>query len=469
MRASKNFRLRYGALTLILAAGLALNACKLFAADEAPAKTPGWDDVPAILAKIVAPAFPDKDFPITDFGATDKNAKPAIDKAIEACHEAGGGRVLIPAGDWFVKGPIHLKSNVNLNLAKDATVRFSTDTADFPVVFTRFESTEVMNYSPLLYAFEQENIAITGEGVFDGQGSYDNWWGMKNQKADVTALREMGNKGVPVEERVFGPGHRLRPNFVQPYRCKNILIEGVTFKDSPMWFINPVLCTNVTVGGVTTVGHGPNNDGCNPECTKYVLIEDCYFNTGDDCIAIKSGRDADGRRVNVPSENIVIRNCEMKDGHGGVVMGSEMTGGIRNVFAENCKMDSPDLERALRIKSNSWRGGFAENVYFRNVEVGQVSDAIFRINMYYAKDRGENYPHISNINMENVTVKKAPVALYLHGVPQLPINGVTIRNCKFDGVKNPDVLCNVEGLTILGTKINGLPKQAQVGTAAGGQ
>src|SRR5205823_3301880 len=175
----------------------------------------------------------------------------------------------------------------------------------------------------------------------------------------------------------------LRPNFIQPYRCRNVLIEGVTIVRSPMWEINPTLCTNVTVRGVTINSHGPNNDGCDPDSCRDVLIEGCTFDTGDDCIAIKSGRNADGRRLHVPSENIIVRGCRMKDGHGGVTVGSEISGHVRNVFAENCRMDSPNLETALRIKNNAARGGLLENFYFRNLTIGQVIHAVVTIDFNY--------------------------------------------------------------------------------------
>ena len=194
-----------------------------------------------------------------------------------------------------------------------------------------------MNYSPLIYAFEQQNIAVTGKGTLDGGASDDNWWKWARRgpggagspaRPDAQRLREMGNTGVPVRERIFGQGHFLRPPFIQPYRSRNILIEGVTIINSPFWEMHPVLSQNVTVRGLNIKTHGPNNDGCDPESSKDVLIEDCIFDTGDDCIAIKSGRDDDGRRVGVASENIIIRNCIMKDGHGGVVIGSEISGGV---------------------------------------------------------------------------------------------------------------------------------------------
>jgi polygalacturonase len=271
----------------------------------------GWNGMPGILKRISPPVFADKDFVITQYGAKgdgDFDCTEAFRKAIAACSEAGGGRVVVPAGTYLT-GAIHLKSHVNLHLMKDAIVSFFTSPEDYlPMVYTRFEGTECMNYSPLVYAYEQENIAITGSGTLDGNAGITNWWRWKwTQKDDVTALCEQAEQQVPVENRMYGDGHKLRPNMIQPYRCKSILIEGVTIKNSPMWHIHPVLSRNITVRNVTVTGHGPNNDGCNPESSRDVLIENCYFDTGDDCIAIKSGRNADGRRVNAASENIL---CE---------------------------------------------------------------------------------------------------------------------------------------------------------------
>lgn len=228
--------------------------------------------------------------------------------------------------------------------------------------------------------FASRDFKITDYGAV-ADGKTDNTEAIRTA---VAACNAAGGGRVVVTPGVFLTGAvHLKSNVNQPYRSRNILIEDVTINNSPMWEIDPVLCTNVTVRGVTVVSHGPNNDGCNPESRRDVLIEECVFDTGDDCIAIKSGRNDDGRRIATPSENIIVRNCVMKDGHGGVVMGSEISGGVRNVFVENCKMDSTNLDRALRFNSNAKRGGVIENVFMRNVEVGRVAEAILTIDFLY--------------------------------------------------------------------------------------
>jgi polygalacturonase len=265
---------------------------------------------------------------------------------------------------------------------------------------------------------------------------------------------EMSEKGVPVAARVFGAGHYLRPNFIQPYRCQNVLIEGVTIRNSPMWEIHPVLCRNVTVSEVKIISHGPNNDGCDPESCADVLINKCSFDTGDDCIAIKSGRNADGRRVNVPSENIIIQGCDMQDGHGGVTIGSEISGGVRNVFAENCHMDSPNLDRALRIKNNAMRGGLIENIFMRNVDVGQVADSVITIDFYYEEGAAGSFtPVVRNVGVSNVKSRKSKYALYLRGFKNAPITGLQVEDCTFDNVAQANVLENVRELTLRQVRI----------------
>lgn len=464
---------------LTAGAGVTLFVPELIAgcASDPRASTPGasdWDAVPGILERIRAPEFPARTFSITDFGAAGDGATDcttSFRRAIAACGEAGGGRVVVPPGR-FLTGPIQLQSNVNLHVVEDAVVLFSTEPSDYPRVFTRWEGVEVMNYSPLIYAFEQENIAITGSGVLDGQAAENNWWlwnrapqpnpegpGAPDQRRDRPGrnrLFEMAEQGVPVSRRVFGQGHYLRPNFIQPYRCDNVLIEGVSIRRSPMWQVHPVLCQNVTVRGLDIVSHGPNNDGCNPESCQDVLIEDCHFDTGDDCIAIKSGRNRDGRRVNVSSENIVIRRCRMKDGHGGVTMGSEISGGVRGVFAEDCEMDSPNLDRALRLKTNAMRGGVIERVRMRNVRVGQVGDAVVHVDFHYEEGPdGDFLPTVRDIEVRQLTSSRSPYALYLRAFPNAPITDVRIIDCQFDNVDNENVLEYVEGLELDDVRING--------------
>jgi polygalacturonase len=459
----KNLRLLSIAVVLYT-----LSSCASVAQSPDP-----WKVADAILARIKAPQFSDKDFLITNYGAVNDgltDCTEAFKKAIKACHDAGGGRVVVPAGK-FSTGAIHLLSNVNLHISKDAVVLFSRDTKKYlPQVYTRFEAVEVMNYSPLIYAFEQQNIAITGEGELNGQADDDNWWFWKgkwghggNERAARSVsqsdannrLKVMAEKGVPVNERVFGEGDYLRPNFIQPYRCKNVLIEGVTIKESPMWIIHPVLCENLTIRKVKVISHGPNNDGCDPESCRDVLIEDCLFDTGDDCIAIKSGRDHDGRRVNVPSENIIVRNCTMKDGHGGVVIGSEISGNVRNVFAENCIMSSPNLDRALRIKSNSRRGGVAENIYMRNVTVGKLADAVVHIDLFYFKETGEYIPTVRNVEVSNVTSKDSPYAIYIKSDEKYPVENIVVKDCVFDGVKKGNLLEGTKNVVFKNVMING--------------
>ncbi len=447
---------------------LSLLMVAFFASSTPSADQAEWDKVPDILKRIVAPEFPAKDFKITDYGAVaeGKNSTltsprrvafgdpalsqrerersdctEAIAKAIKACSEAGGGRVVIPAGEFFT-GPIHLVSHVNLHLDKDAVLKFSTDPkAYLPVVFTRFEGTELYNYSPLIYAIDQENIAVTGEGTLDGQADQSNWWAMKKSREDRAKLVKMAADNVPVEQRKFGDGSTLRPSFIEFCRCKNVLIEGVKIRRSPMWELHPLLSTNVTIRGVDIETHGANNDGCDPECCKDVLIENCTFDTGDDCIAIKSGRNSEGRRVGVPTENIIIRNCTMRDGHAGVAIGSEISGDCRNVFVENCEMSSPNLICALRLKSNATRGGVVENIFMRNCNVGIVKDSVLQIDFLYEEGiKGDYKPVAKNVAMDNITVAHTPRVLNVRGFPAAEISNVRIYNSTFKDVQKPDVV-----------------------------
>ena len=434
-----------------------LEVQQLLSTSASPVVVRGWADYEMVLARIKAPTFPAHDFPITDFGAqpgTDVTA--AIHAAIDACTKAGGGRVVVPPGEWLT-GAIQLKSNVNLHVSEGATLRWIFDLTKYPTVFTRWEGVECMNYSAFIYAFEQENIAITGTGTLDGGADWETWWSwnkkdegpITRQKPARDKLIEWGEGNVPVDQRVFASPSFLRPNFIQPYRCKNILIEGVTIVRSPMWEVHPALSQNITVRGLKINSHGPNNDGCDPESCIDVLIEDCVFDTGDDCIAIKSGRNGDGRRVNVPTENLIVRNCTMKDGHGGVVLGSECTGGIRNVFVENCTMDSLQLDRALRFKNNAVRGGILENVFMRNVKIGRVSEAVLTIDLLYEEGaKGPFRPIVRNVQMENITCSASPRLFYIRGFPGAVVENIRISNSTFDNVTETDLVQHAGSITL---------------------
>lgn len=437
-----------------------------------------WKKAYRIIQDLKDPEIPNKLYNILDFGAVGDGITSnteAINKAITECNGQGGGQVLIPDGD-FLTGPIHMKSKVDLHLSDNAILRFSTKTSDYlPLVRTRWEGDDCYNYSPLIYANGEQNFAVTGKGILNGQGSADHWWpwkgGKKNGWKEGTPsqldencrplLKKYNDTRVPIEQRQMGEGYYLRPQFINFINCKNIKIEDVTLMDSPFWVIHPLLSENVIVRNVTINSMGPNNDGCDPESCKNVLIENCTFNTGDDCIALKSGRDFDGRESNVAIENVIIRNCNMKNGHGGVAIGSEISGGVKNIFVENCQMNSPELDRAIRIKTSNNRGGTTDGVYVRNVTVGQVNIAVVSINCSYHIDRegeGEYPPLVKNIYVSNLTSEKAEYALWLQGIEGFNcVENITVDGCNFSGVKNENEISQVENLVIKNVTINNKP------------
>lgn len=413
-----------------------------------------------IESRIKAPEFNSKSYLITKYGASvkadaAKNQK-AINKAIAACSKKGGGRVVVPAGKWNT-GAITLKSNVNLVVERGAELVFAFNRDLYPLVYTRWEGLDVMNYQPCIYAIDCENIALTGEGTVNGNGNdTGNWWYMKGQKrhgyhdgvdewqgtakeGPRATLLKMSDNNVPVAQRVFGKGKGLRPQLVNFVRCRNVLIEGVELLNSPFWVIHPVFCKNMTVRNVKVYNNGPNGDGCDPESCEDVLIEGCSFSTGDDCIALKSGRNGDGLRADTPCKNIIVRNCQMKDGHGGVVIGSEISGGCDNIFAENCTMDSPHLDRVLRIKTNTCRGGVIQNVYMRNIKVGQCGETVLRVNLVYEPneiaERG-HIPTVRNIWMQNVECNKSKHAVIINGLEEEDrVYGIHVKDCTFRGLQ----------------------------------
>lgn len=321
--------------------------------------------------------FPDQDFPITQYGAKKGSIlfnTRAFAKAIEACHLAGGGRVIVPSGEWKT-GPIHLKSNVNLYLEEGAIIRFSDNPDDYlPAVMTSWEGLECYNYSPLIYAFECENIGISGKGILSPV--MDTWriW-FKRPKAHLDALKQlyaMGSTGVHVEQRQMAKGeNNLRPHLIHFNRCRNILLEDFHIRQSPFGTIHLYMCNSGLVRRLDVQAHGHNNDGIDLEMSRNFLIENCRFDQGDDAVVIKAGRNQDAWRLHTPCENIVIRNCDILNGHTLLGIGSEISGGIRNIYMTDCNAPRK-VHRLLFLKTNHRRGGFIENIYIENIEAGDM-------------------------------------------------------------------------------------------------
>lgn len=386
---------------------------------------------PFDMPQLQRPVFPDRLVSIADHGAVPggevKNTA-AIAAAIQAVADAGGGRVLVPAGTWLT-GPVHLKSNIDLHLEAGAVLRFSDRFEDYlPPVLVRAGGIELYNYSPLIYARDCENIAVTGPGLLDGNA--EAWWDWKSK--ETRRGFEMGAAGEPVEKRVFGtPEDAIRPSFMQLFNCKNVLLEGFTIGSGPNWTIHPVYCENIIVRHVNVDTHGPNNDGLDPDSCKNLLIEHCVFSTGDDCVVLKSGYDQDGRRVGRPTENVVMRHCSSRRGHGGMVIGSEMSGSVRNVYMHDCDFEGTD--RVLRIKSRPGRGGVVENVWVENVTARDLQREVVILNMDYGADRNPAVkdaflPRFRNIHVSDVAASGAPVAIRIIGMPDSIIENVTFAD-----------------------------------------
>lgn len=412
-----------------------------------------------ILRHVQPPRFPAVDHHIGDFGAVadgTTSATGAIQAAIDHCSGSGGGRVVVPAGTYLT-GALHLRDNVNLHVAEGATLLFSRNPEDYlPLVLTRFEGEELMNYSPFIHASGATNIALTGTGTIDGNATYDDWWSWVDKTTeDVERLGQMAADGVPVSERIFGAGHFLRPCFVEFHQCRNVLIEGLTVHRSPFWEIHPVLSQNITVRDLHIATTGPNNDGVDPESCRYVVIQRCTFDVGDDCIAIKSGREADGLRINVPSEDILIEGCTMRTRYGAITIGSEMTGGARNIFVRDCTLGGPNLYFGLYIKTNSFRGGFAENVYLRDLEISNLTKEVVSCNFYRGEgDTGTLTPRVRNIELRNVHVAHARNAFSITGYPRSPITDFRLVNCTYDAIDAASTISNAE-ISFHNVRVNG--------------
>lgn len=418
-----------------------------------------WEDVPDIVASIGSLEIPGRVYAVADYGGLADgrtDSRPAIMKAISKANKEGGGKVILDEGTWFVKGPIHLLSNVELHLKKGARLKFSGKPEDYlPQVLTRWEGTELFNYSPFIYAYQAVNVALTGEGILDGNTGegFAKWRPMQHDAK--MRLREMGARQVPVHERVFGEGDYLRPSMIQFFSCANVRVEDITIVDSPFWVVHLVSTNNAVVRGITVDSQRLNNDGVDVESSSNVLIENNRFTTGDDAIVIKSGRDADGWRLGRPSERIVIRNNYM-EGHNALAIGSEMSGGVRNVFMENNKLGN--VRGSLYFKSNKDRGGIVENIWIRNIEVEKSRRPLiqFRTNYKGLRDGG-HAPVFRDITIENVEVQKVGELIHVNGLEEEPINNIVVRdvhgiNSRLEG----DALKNAQEIDTLATHITNL-------------
>ncbi|WP_372935314.1 glycoside hydrolase family 28 protein [Mariniphaga sediminis] len=401
---------------------------------------------------------------ITDFGAVpgnkDKTSK-AIADAIYQANKVGGGIVVIPKGVWLT-GKIHFKSNVNLHLDEGAMLLFSDNPDDYlPAVSSTWEGMECYNYSPLIYAFQCQNIAITGKGVLKAKMDVWTEW-FERPKAHMDALirlYHMGAKDVPVTERqMVGDSAHLRPQFIQFNRCENILIEGISIKDSPFWVIHPFLSKNIVIRDVEVKAHGHNNDGVDPEMSQNVLIENCIFDQGDDAIALKSGRNQDAWRLNTPSKNIVIRNCTVKNGHQLLAIGSELSGGVENIFMDNCIVTEEaksSLNHLVFIKTNERRGGYVKNIFVSNIKADHIKNGILGIDtdvLYQWRHLVSTYERkltsIENIYIENIQVSDVQFVSKIQGQAELPVKEVNLKNVTADTIHNKRFIHeNLEGFS----------------------
>ena len=422
----------------------------------------------SVLALVTGAAVSSDSLFITDFGAKGdgtKDCKRAFDRAMKAAAKRGGARIIVPAGTYLVKGPIHFVSNVCLDIRKGATIKFDPAPELYlPMVETSWEGTFLWNYSPFIYGKDLHDVAIVGEGTIDGNASttFSTW--KPKQKAGQARSREMNHGGVPVDGRKFGDGWWLRPQLIQFYGCRNVTLEGVFITNSPFWCVHLLKSENIICRGLRYDAKLVNNDGIDPECSRNILIEDIEFNNGDDNVAIKSGRDNDGWTFGAPSENIVIRRCRFKGLHA-VVIGSEMSAGVRNVFVEDCTFGGY-CKRGIYIKTNPDRGGFVTDLYVKDCEFGDVEDLFYATSMYAGEGLdNDKFTRVGNIYVDGLHCRKATGAgLVLQGTEAEPIRNVLFSNVEIGEVKNAVSFDNTVGVEISDCHIGGragVPSQAK--------
>jgi hypothetical protein len=404
---------------------------------EPPTSTP-WPEADAILARTALPRIPANTVDVRE-GST-------IQDTIDACHASGGGRVVVPPGS-FHTGALRLRSCVELHLSEGATLRFSEDPERFPPVPTRYEGLECVNRSPPIYALDETDVALTGGGALDASATAA--WNRGADRAGV--LEPLVSRGVPAAERVVTG--RLRTCTVEMIRCSRVRIEGVRISGSQFWQVHPTLCTDVTIDGVTTARSGSNSDACDPESCDRVVIRRCTFASGDDDIALKSGRDEDGRRLAMPCRNVVILGCQVEGSYAFIACGSEQSGGIENVYAFANRAYGRGVLNALFIKSSSRRGGFTRNVRVRDFR-GPVRGAAVAMTMRYDGQSGSHLPVFEGIHVDDLAVEGADAVLDVEGLPESPIRGFSLSNSVFDGVRAPDAV-RYAGIVRRNVTVNG--------------
>ncbi|GGF11337.1 glycoside hydrolase family 28 protein [Flavobacterium limi] len=405
--------------------------------------------VDSIVNNIQLPKIPSYQVNVAKLGAKGdsvSNSKPFFDKAMSLCKKNSGGTIVVPKGVYLLKGPIHFVSNVNLKIEKGARIKFSDKPEDYlPMVLTSWEGTMLYNYSPLIYAYDCKNIAITGEGTIDGEGGKI-WKTFKAKEGKGKELsREMNHTNVPLKDRKFGTDYFLRPQMIQFFNCKNILVENIRIENSPFWCLHLLKSESITVRGISYKSLNYNNDGIDPEYAKNVLIENVTFNNGDDNVAIKAGRDHEGRaNAATPSENIIIRNCNFKGLHG-VVIGSEMSAGVQNVFVENCQTVGY-LKRGIYLKTNADRGGFIKNVFVRNIQLDEVEDCLYITANYHGEGKGYQ-SEISNVSFSDITCNKVSASgIVIQGFADKKIKNISLNNIEIKSAKNAISSTNAENV-----------------------
>lgn len=397
-----------------------------------------------------------------------------INHTVDRLSQAGGGTLFFPAGTYLT-GAIRLKSNITLELEAGATLLFSDNFDDYlPFMEVRHEGVMMKSFSPLISAMDAENITIKGEGTLDGQGKA--WWteffriyvdleknGMRElnkyqplweRENDVEALYAETNEDWhgTLKRRFF------RPPFIQPVRCRRVRIEGVKIINSPFWTVNPEFCDNVVVTGVTIHNvPSPNTDGINPESCRNVHISDCHISVGDDCITLKSGRDAQARRLGVPCENITITNCTMLSGHGGVVIGSEMSGSVRKVTISNCVFDGTD--RGIRIKSTRGRGGVVEDIRVSNIIMSNIKREAVVLNLKYsempAEPMSERTPLFRDISISGLTAVGVKTPVKIVGLEEAPVTDIILRDINVKNAREKCIFENCERIRLTDVIVNG--------------